>query len=111
MDVSTWTVMAAIGAGASRKLATDPLHGTGLVPMAAVAVRMDRLALVPESGEHQGCSNLSHGELQGCGCCWNADCRCMMLVKTLERARSWTGLSCCSMPLQPRLQFSVWISV
>ena len=51
MDVTTWTVMAAIGAGATRKLATDPLHGTGLVPMAAVAVRMDRLAVFPESGE------------------------------------------------------------
>ena len=51
MDVTTWTVMAAVGAGATRKLATDPLHGTGLVPMAAVAARVDRSAVFPESGE------------------------------------------------------------
>ena len=51
MQPSTWRVAAAVGAGVSRKLATDPMHGTGLTPIIAVAVGSDANgSFVAESG-------------------------------------------------------------
>ena len=42
MQAATWRVAAVVGAGNSRRLATDPLHGSGLAPMVAVAIACDK---------------------------------------------------------------------